>query len=406
VISSRRVPLGLLAAAVLSAATAFPAGTAARAAAPRIVAVGDIHGNAEGFDAILRQAGLLDARGGWTGGRAILVQTGDITDRGAGVRAVMDRLMSLERPAAAAGGRVHVLLGNHEVMNLFGDLRDVSPDVFATFADAKSEATRSRAHAAYKRYLAERAKTGGGAGLPSAQEWLRLHPPGFIEYREAFDRNGRYGRWLRAKDAALQLGDVVFLHGGLNPDVSPPKLAHVNAQVRREIRMWDDAMRSMTDRRLVLPFFTITTIVDAAVGELQRTAKLLEPDVLARQGLPVGLDETLIGRLQALARIATWSVMRADGPLWFRGLATWSDEDGSPQVAKLLQRYGASRVVVGHTPTASMRITPRFQGQVFLIDTGILGGRYYPAGRPSALEFEDGRATAVYLDGRTVLLEP
>lgn len=403
---SRRIWLGLVAAAMCAAATARPAGTQPRAASPRIVAVGDVHGNAEGLDAILRQTGLIDARGGWSGGRAILVQTGDITDRGASVRAAMDRLISLERQAAAAGGRVHVLLGNHEVMNMFGDVRDVSPDAFAAFADAKSEAKRRRAHASYKRFLAEAAKDGGVAGLAPAEEWLQSHPLGYIEYREAFERDGRYGRWLRAKDAVVQIGGVIFLHGGLNPDISPPKLNDINAQVRREIKMWDDAMRSLMERRLVLPFFTIRTIVEAAVGELQRIVKLLEPDVVSRRGLPVGVDQPFIDRLQALTRISTWSVISPDGPLWFRGLATWSDEAGAPQVARLLDMYGASRVVVGHTPTPSLRIAPRFNGQVLLIDTGMLGGSFYPGGRPAALEIQDGRVTAVYLDRRTVLIEP
>src|SRR5687768_13000655 len=84
---------------------------------PRIVAVGDVHGAADSFVAILQTAGLVDANRNWVGGRSVLVQTGDVTDRGAGTKAALDLLMSLEKQASKSGGRVHYLLGNHEVMN-------------------------------------------------------------------------------------------------------------------------------------------------------------------------------------------------------------------------------------------------------------------------------------------------
>lgn len=368
---------------------------------PRIVAIGDVHGHAQGLDAILRQASLMDAAGSWTGGRAILVQTGDITDRGAGVRAAFDRLMSLERQAERAGGRVHALLGNHEVMNLFGDMRDVSPDAFAAFADSRSEERRQRAHASYRRFLADAARSGGPSGLPSADEWLGAIPPGYLEYREAFGRDGRYGRWLRERDVVVQIGGVIFLHGGLHPETSPAKLSDINGQARREIRMWDDGMRTLTDRDLVLPFFTFPAVLEATAGELQRIAKLLDPEVLARQGPPPGVDQPLVERLQALGRISTWSVMSSDGPLWFRGLATWTEEAGAPLVSSLLAKYGATRIVIGHTVAESLRITPRFGGRVVQIDTGMLNGKFFPGGRPSALEIRDGTLTAIYLDGRT-----
>lgn len=110
--ATRRHPL----ARPLALAVAVVLWTAVGAAAERIVAVGDIHGNVQGFQAILRAADLLDGEGRWAGGDVTLVQTGDFVDRGPGVRAVMDLLMRLETEAAQAGGRVVVLLGNHEVM--------------------------------------------------------------------------------------------------------------------------------------------------------------------------------------------------------------------------------------------------------------------------------------------------
>ena len=69
----------------------------------RIVAVGDVHGAYDRFVDILRAAGLVDGRARWSGGRAILVQTGDVLDRGGDSRRVLDLLRRLERDAAARG---------------------------------------------------------------------------------------------------------------------------------------------------------------------------------------------------------------------------------------------------------------------------------------------------------------
>src|SRR5262245_61321558 len=123
---------------------------AAAPSTPGIVAMGDIHGDLNAFDRGLHAAGLTDEHGRWVGGRTVLVQTGDYMDRGPDVRGVLDRLMSLETEAAAAGGRVVVLLGNHEVMNLLGELRDVRPSTYKAFADDRSEQRREAAWQEYQ----------------------------------------------------------------------------------------------------------------------------------------------------------------------------------------------------------------------------------------------------------------
>src|SRR5688572_6124464 len=85
---------------------------------PRIVAIGDLEGDYEKFVDMLRTAELIDARNNWRGGRAHLVQLGDIPDRGPNSRQIMDLLMRLEPQARRAGGHVHALIGNHEAMNI------------------------------------------------------------------------------------------------------------------------------------------------------------------------------------------------------------------------------------------------------------------------------------------------
>jgi hypothetical protein len=76
----------------------------------RVVAIGDIHGDYDQFLELLVQTGLTNKKGGWTGGKAHLVQTGDIPDRGPDTRKIMDLVMRLEKQARKAGGQVHALM--------------------------------------------------------------------------------------------------------------------------------------------------------------------------------------------------------------------------------------------------------------------------------------------------------
>ncbi len=108
----------------------------------RVVAVSDVHGAYDSMITTLGRAGVLGEEQAWNGGSTHLVITGDILDRGPDSRRVMDLLMRIEGEALDAGGRVHLLLGNHEVMNLVGDLRYVSKGEYAAFADDESEEER------------------------------------------------------------------------------------------------------------------------------------------------------------------------------------------------------------------------------------------------------------------------
>jgi hypothetical protein len=379
-------------------------------ASPRVVAIGDIHGDFDAFRGILEHAGIIDAAGRWIAGNTILVQTGDATDRGSNVRAVMDLLIDLEEQATAAGGRVAVLLGNHETQNLIGEGRDVTPAIYATFADEQSEQRRQAAYEAYVKLCAARS---GQLQRPvpriyqpsSKDDWMAAHPLGFVEYREAFGPQGRYGRWLRPKPAVLRLGDTVFLHAGLQPGRAPRKLEDINTQVLGEIKRFDTYRSLMIDRKLVLPFFTLSEVLEAAQVEARGSALRRGPagGIPATGGLE-SLDAPDPLGLEGLLRIGTWALLDPDGPMWFRGFATWSAAVGATQITNLLRRYSVAHFVVGHTIPATRRITPRFSAAVFLIDTGMLSS-VYPGGVASALEIRDGRFTAIYTDQRTTLFE-
>ena len=106
----------------------------------RVIAVGDVHGDYEQLVGVLQSAGVIDQEGKWIGGKTHLVQTGDMLDRGPDSRKVMDLLIRLQEEASKTGGRVHVLIGNHEAMNIYGDLRYVSVgQLRAVFTDGNSE---------------------------------------------------------------------------------------------------------------------------------------------------------------------------------------------------------------------------------------------------------------------------
>ncbi len=370
----------------------------------RVVAIGDVHGAGGRLRTILRQAGLVDDALDWSGGTATLVQTGDVTDRGPQVREVMDLLMRLEAGAREAGGDVRVLLGNHEMMNLMGDLRDVTPEIFATFASDDAERRREDAWRRYAAHAARqrRDRAGPGPAEPlSRDQWMRAHPPGFVEYMEAMGPGGRYGRWLRDKPIATVVGDTLFLHGGLAPGLEAASVEALNDTARDEIERFDRYRRHLVDAGLILPFSTFQEMFAAVALELRAWTERLFRDPLApRQGpRPVTRREKAhLDVLTDLQTIDTWSITDPEGPLWYRGFALRPERGADAFIDGVLARFDVARVVVGHSVTTSRRIVGRFDGRVFLIDTGMLESTY--RGRASALELLDGRVTAIYLDER------
>jgi len=369
----------------------------------RIVAIGDIHGAIAEFSRILVAAGLTDGTGRWTGGRTHLIQTGDYTDRGEGTRAVLDLLMALEPQASDAGGRVISLLGNHEVMNLIGDTRDVTREIFATFADAKSE---SRRQEAWKQHEAlSKARTIQGLPVPpvfaqTREAWLTTHPPGYVEYREAMAPRGHYGKWLRGKDVVMLHEGSIFMHAGLTPD-TVATLDEVNSRVRDEIRRLDRFLDRLVEDERALPFFTLQEMLQVTAYEIAVANALVDAAKAAGKDPDRSkLNVPLLIEAQEILKIESWTVVAGQGALWYRGLSTLPDDPTGGPFAPLLARYGARRFVTGHTPQADRRITTRFGGRAVLIDTGMLADY---KGRPAALQIEGEALTAIYEDGRVPL---
>lgn len=362
--------------------------------ANRIIAVGDVHGDLDNLTAMLQRTGIVDGSGAWTGGAGILVQTGDLLDRGPEDKAVLELLMRLQQEAPTAGGRVVTLLGNHEVMNLIGDLRYVNPEVYADFADNRSERRRRRAWKQYQRFVkrqANRYKAPPETVAVSQSEWFQQHPPGYLEHREAFSPKGRYGRWLRRQPVMERIGRVLFVHGGVT-EALPDTMEAVNDRVANEIRQLDALRDYLVQKKIVLDFFDWGEMFDWVGRELEyqraHPPSLLEPDQGYQQHLSL---------LEGFLASNNWLMNHPLGPLWNRSLAQDPDTpENRERVRTLLGRYEADRVVIGHTPQLD-GIRSRFEGQVLIIDTGMLT-EYYAGGTPSALELEGDRTRAVYPD--------
>jgi hypothetical protein len=404
-----------LAAATAVVALAVPVAAHSAAEAPeRVVAIADIHGDLDAFIGILTHVGLIGPDRRWTGGNTTLVQTGDYMDRGPKVRELLDFLMAFEPQAAAGGGRAVVLMGNHEASNAIGNLRDVPVSAFASFADADSEGRREAAYAAHVKLAEARravlARTDASIPIPKVylaperEAWMTAHPPGLIEYLEAFGPLGTYGKWLRTRQVTVRVGDTIFLHGGINPDVAPKNLESLNDQAQKDLASWDRMRKIMIDQQIALPSFRFEELLEAGGVELTRVGvearRRSDPGGQADAAVAQAISRHPLAPLQELAK---WSILDPNGPLWYRGYATWQPDEGARGLDYLQRRYGPVRFVVGHTMTSGFRVMGRFSSRVFLIDTGM--SSVYTGGRASALEIKGGTYTVITLDGRQVLFD-
>jgi hypothetical protein len=197
----------------------------------RVVAIGDLHGAYDNFVAILQDAKIkvLDDDLRWIGGKTHLVQIGDILDRGTGARKIFDLIRRLEGEAEAAGGRVHMLIGNHEAIALNGLSFDyegaVGVEQFLAFLPDRY---RQGKEAEFRR------QAGPGADLTSLWEKLERTDLGAQSaYFEFLYEH--YGRWIADHDTAVKIDGVVFVHGGFNEEYSRWPLERLNRAASLEL---------------------------------------------------------------------------------------------------------------------------------------------------------------------------
>jgi calcineurin-like phosphoesterase family protein len=291
------------------------------AARARIVVVGDLNGACNALEEILQGTGLMDARQRWIGGHSQLVQVGDLFNRGGGARRALALLTKLKTQALRSGGRVSVLLGNHEVMTALRHEAYCTEDEYLSFAGA---AERRAWPARVERAALRLFRTHGPRGpilplAPRLEAWKIEHVPGRSALRKALHARAPLGRVLRALPVAYQAHGCLFVHAGLLPEWAELGVAGLNARAQEE---WSRASG----------FFR----------KLPKTSLFRSPC----------------------------------SPLWDRSLAA----GGSKALADLnrsLELCGAQRMIVGHTQTDAVdggcrgEILARFGGRLVLVDVGL-----------------------------------
>jgi len=310
----------------------------------RIVAIGDIHGDFKAFRKLLLETKLINKRNRWIGGKTHFVQVGDVPDRGPDSRKVMDLLMKLEGQAAKAGGRVHALIGNHEAMNIAGDLRYVDAGEYKAFVDRKSQ---RRQQAYYENTIKYLQNTLAPEQLPTFDDtykaqWLERYPLGYVEHRAAWAPGGKYGRWVREHNSVIKINGTLFVHGGISPKHRGRSLDEMNAIIRSELTQGDQ------------------------------------------------LPDTALANDQL-------------GPLWYRGLSKVVETcEIQVEINQLLKAYNAQRIVVAHTPVAGA-IVSRYNNRLVMVDVG-LSAHY--GGARAALVIEGDELSVMHEGKRLSPLVP
>ena len=320
---------------------------AAPAASPpaRIVAVGDLHGDYDAWEAIARAAGLVDGKGHWAGGKSTLVQMGDVPDRGPDSLKIIRQLMKLQKEASKRGGKVIALVGNHEALNMTGDLRYVHPGEYRVFTNHDSDARRVLVYEANKGAIEAAYRVANPSMSADAirDAWLKTTPIGMLEHQAAWGPNGEIGKWVLANPAVVKLGDSLFVHGGISAAYTQYSPEQINRRVADALKARDQAP---------------TSIINDPVG-----------------------------------------------PLWYRGLVTRAPGDEAKvapvaasgqqlpieqEIALVLEAFHVRRIVVAHTPSTTGIISAD-AGALWRIDSGI--SRAY-GGKLTYLEIVGDRVAA------------
>lgn len=198
---------------VLLALSAFAGPMVAQNAPERIVAIGDLHGDLAATRAALRLAGAIDSTDRWIGGKLTVVQTGDQMDRGDDEAAILALLRRVSEEARRAGGAVHILNGNHELMNAYFDFRYVTDSGFRSFVSNMEAAS------------------------PTALSTVpdKVTPPQRGRAL-AFQPGGPIAKELATRSTMLVLGENAFVHGGILPAHAQRGIEPMNEEVRAWLR--------------------------------------------------------------------------------------------------------------------------------------------------------------------------
>lgn len=246
----------------------------------KLLAISDIEGNFNSFYSLLVANKVMDKAFNWTYGKGHLVLIGDFMDRGDNVTQVLWLIYKLEQEAQKNGGVVHFILGNHEVLNLEGK---------TNYVDEKY--------------------------IQLAQKYAGKQDEK-IAYRALMADNQELVRWMKSKNAIEKIGNTLFVHGGISPELVKAgfRIDKINMIIRSRLKNGPSA------------------------------------NVLDRQ------DEDFL--------------FASHGPLWYRGLATpyrnFYKKCTSKDVNKALKHFRVNHIAIGHT--IAQKVSLDFDGGVIRTD--------------------------------------
>lgn len=312
----------------------------------RIIAVGDLHGDLEAFLSILKDRNLITETGAWAGKATQLVVVGDYHDRGSDTRYIIDYFMELKKQAIMSGGDLKVVMGNHELMTLQGDLRYATNEElesFQGFPAPKFEIFELREKRKYEEIIQAAQESAGQAWAPvriingkKVKTRLPKRSRQEVEgYVAAHFGTAKYATWVRETEAMIRIGKTFFLHGGLTEWVFSTSYLKVNQMIKDWVSIF--------------------------------------------QGL-MPLSENM--------KTTEWSIGDM-GPLWDRSMAT--DELETNDVKRMLTALDVDRIILGHTTFPEVQAL--YENQVFVIDTG--NSVFYEGGQLSSIEILNNQIPTV-----------
>jgi len=264
-----------------------------------LVAISDIEGNFNAFSSFLKNNGIVDSNFNWTFGNGHLVLVGDFVDRGNNVTQVLWLIYKLEEQAKKKGGKVHFILGNHEIMNFQGN-GGYNQEKYIKVAQEISK----------------------------KEEWEKA-----IEFM--FSNQTELGSWMRKKNVIEKIGDYIFVHAGLNPEIMDYNV-NINQINKITRENWDEDFYRNPGNNIKANF--------------------------------------LIG---------------PKSPFWYRGLVTdykYYEKIKESELDKILEYYNSKKIVVGHTVVKN--VSTDFNGKVIRID--IKHGTEKNSGFTKGLLIENG----------------